>query len=336
MVKRSIELIGLPVISIEEGVEVGKIREIVLDPQKKEIMGLLVQDEKWWRDTKVVSFALISGIGEYAVTVENTSTVASLSSMPEIEELLESKVQVKGKEVITRSGRLIGKVQEYFVDPKSGKIEAYELVTPFSPEQEEIVLVPASCVLTIGKNVVVVIEEVDKYIKKGEVRPAMESWAKISPREEKITSTLSDTQVEELLKSAEKEISTSPEAPPKFEEEMEEVKKKEEEAPSEEAEIEDLSKTPSAPEVVEEVKPQAEEVEPAKPSEPVAKKPDLTKIFEERQKKFILGKKASRKIEDNEGNVLINEGEIITEDSIEKVKSAGKFMELTLSIKMEE
>ncbi|PIU61925.1 MAG: hypothetical protein COS84_10765 [Armatimonadetes bacterium CG07_land_8_20_14_0_80_40_9] len=278
MMKKSSELIGLPVVSIEEGVEVGKVKEIVLNAAKGEIMGLVVEDEKWYKEVKVVSSALIYGIGEYAVTIENTSAIVGLSSMPEMEELLENNIRAKGTKVITKGGRLIGSVDEYYVDVQNGKIEAYELT------DERII--PTSSVLTIGKQVLVVADDVEKHLKKN-ISEVLGEEGKVTPTPE----VKEKEKVPQPTPKVEKEV-------PKKEEEKVEIKEK---------------------------------VSPAL----AGKTTNLSKIFEERQKKFILGKKVNRRIETNEGVVIADLGEVVNEKIIEAAKQAGKFTELSMSVKTE-
>ena len=65
-------------------------------------------------------------------------------------------------------------------------------------------------------------------------------------------------------------------------------------------------------------------------------KESLSEIFERRQIKYMLGKKVSRDIEDDAGDIIIGAGNPITEDVIEKAKKAGKFLELSMNIEIEE
>ncbi|HDZ86554.1 MAG TPA: hypothetical protein ENH57_02555 [Actinobacteria bacterium] len=60
---------------------------------------------------------------------------------------------------------------------------------------------------------------------------------------------------------------------------------------------------------------------------------DLKQILEERQSKFMLGKKVDRDIADNEGNMIIKKGQEITKDTLEKAKKSHKFIVLSFCIK---
>lgn len=61
-------------------------------------------------------------------------------------------------------------------------------------------------------------------------------------------------------------------------------------------------------------------------------KEDVSKMFDEKHRKFVLGKKSTRRIEADNGDLIVDQDGEITDDVIQKAKSTGKFIELTMSI----
>lgn len=59
---------------------------------------------------------------------------------------------------------------------------------------------------------------------------------------------------------------------------------------------------------------------------------DAARLFEERQRQFLLGKRATKTIKFDSGGVIVAEGEDITEEIIKRAKKEGKIMELTLNL----
>jgi len=57
------------------------------------------------------------------------------------------------------------------------------------------------------------------------------------------------------------------------------------------------------------------------------------KVFEEHQRKYLLGRYTSKDILDEHNNVIAKEGEEITEELVKKVSEAGKYVELTMNSK---
>lgn len=56
------------------------------------------------------------------------------------------------------------------------------------------------------------------------------------------------------------------------------------------------------------------------------------KKFDEKQRKYLLGKQASRRIETDNGVLIVEQGGEINEEVIQKAKLAGKFVELSMNI----
>lgn len=56
-----------------------------------------------------------------------------------------------------------------------------------------------------------------------------------------------------------------------------------------------------------------------------------TRIFEERQQRFLKGRRVVEDIEDDEGNVLVKGGTIIDEEVVALVRKHGKLVELIMN-----
>ena len=85
------------------------------------------------------------------------------------------------------------------------------------------------------------------------------------------------------------------------------------------------------PVVSEEKAPVTPVAEPVTPK--VAAPDDSAKKFDEKNRKFLLGKKASRRIEADNGLVIVEEGGEITEEVLQKAKLTGSFVELSMNVR---
>ena len=54
-------------------------------------------------------------------------------------------------------------------------------------------------------------------------------------------------------------------------------------------------------------------------------------LFEQRQRQYLVGKKVTKSIYNSMGGIIINSGDIITEQLINEVKSNGKLIELVMN-----
>ncbi|MDR1438648.1 MAG: PRC-barrel domain-containing protein, partial [Clostridiales bacterium] len=114
--KRIKEIIGLPIISIFDGMEIGTVKNIIVNSSYRMINFLVVDSGLHFLGAKVIPTDQVLGIGEYAVTVEDDSVISTISKIPSAVELLEKNVMLIGCKVLTKKGRMCGEISEVFVD----------------------------------------------------------------------------------------------------------------------------------------------------------------------------------------------------------------------------
>lgn len=275
--KKSTDILGLPVISIMEGKELGNVKGLVINPLGGIVTALVGDDIKWYLEAKLLPFSAITGIGEYAVTIEDSNAVASISTAPEFEKLLSANIKVIGTKVLTKSGRIHGKVTEILIDD-AGQITACEIEDVAGQAAE----IPAQRILTYGKDVLIIKETADE-------QAPLAAATVVQPTVEPVTVAVPEPVVAP--------VSTPAAAETTVEETTVEV--------------------PTAP------------VAPAAANEASS---EAARKFDDKHRKYLLGKKANRRIETDNGMVIIEQGGEITEEVLQKAKLAGKFVELSMSI----
>ena len=100
--------------------------------------------------------AAIHGIGEYAVMVEQAEDLAAITASPEIIGLLDAGIKVIGAKVLTKSGRIQGKITEYSVDD-TGKITDCEVELC---EGQGDARLDSETILTFGKEVIIIADQI--------------------------------------------------------------------------------------------------------------------------------------------------------------------------------
>lgn len=158
IMKKSNQILGLPIISITDGQQVGSVKSLVINPDKGSIDFLTIEHDDWQVSVKAIPFKKVVGIGEYAVTVESESAIIDLNEIPIANQLVNKKIKINGTKVMTRKGELIGEVTEYYVDEENGQILGAMLKLPNSE-----VALSAPAVLTYGKDIIIVKEDVQNY-----------------------------------------------------------------------------------------------------------------------------------------------------------------------------
>lgn len=266
--KKSNEVIKLPIISISAGDQLGQVNSLVINPEKFSVDFLTIQQEDWQVSVKAIPFKKVIGIGEYAVTVENESSVIDLNEIPIANQLLNKKVGIIGSKIMTRKGELLGEILEYYLNDDNGELMGLSI----KAGQKDVIL-PISSVITLGKEMVIVNEH------------AKEAFL---------------TEAEQLMETA-----------GQTQEEASSPAKKSEPAVNKEA-----AETSSVKE--QEAERQKEQIE----------------VLKSKQAELLMGKKVTKNIYTKQGDLLVHEGNILTEADIVKAQQAGPsvFVELSMNV----
>ena len=296
--KKSIEIIGLPVISITEGRELGMSKTLLIDSKNGTIAAITIEDEDWYRGVKLLPYSSVIAIGEDAVTVTNSENILTLEDAGDYEAMMDANIKIIGTKAITKSGTIQGKVVEIYVGD-NGKIEKCEIEARDGSLSE----ITSDQISIFGKQVTVIDSDLEK--KTELIAPKAPAGAVEAPKAEE-----------------------KPSEEPKAEPAKAEAPKAE---PKQEAK-------PAEPKAAPAPAPKAEPKQEAKPA-PKAEAPKADpsiqmadKATEERHRRFLLGKTVTRKITTDSGVVLVNEGDTVTEEVLQKVKIANKFIDLSMNV----
>jgi uncharacterized protein YrrD len=158
--KKSKEIIGLPIISISDGTEVGKVKTVIINAEKGAIDYVVVDSGIQILSAKVIPTEYVLGIGEYALTIENEDAINDISKIPAAIDLLQKNIQVKGTKVLTKKGRLIGEIGDIYVNEDDHcSIIGLEFIADIT--QKNVRIIPRDSIITFGKNLVVVKDDVE-------------------------------------------------------------------------------------------------------------------------------------------------------------------------------
>ena len=155
--KKSVEILGLPVISITEGRELGMSKTLLIDAKNGNVAAITIEDEDWYRGVKLIPYESVIAIGDDAVTVTNSENILKLEEASDYENLLDENIRVIGTKAITKTGTIQGKITEVFVGD-NGRIEKCEITSPDGTTTE----VAADQISIFGKQVTVIDPEGEK------------------------------------------------------------------------------------------------------------------------------------------------------------------------------
>lgn len=312
--KKSKELLGLTVISIEDGKDLGNVSDFVINPSKGAVEYLIIDCGVKYLGLKVLPFGLVEGVGEYAVTVQSADALTELAEEADIKGLLEKDVHVTGTRVLSKKGKLIGTVSEFLVDDDAeGKISGCEL--DLGDDSDEKGIIPAEQIITFGKDILVVNEGVEGSLIKTDASSGME------PADDKNPSPSN-----EIITSAEKSSETVEQKPETVEQKSEPA---DEVQPAEPTIVQNES---SSAELSEETVSNSEKDESeGDKTENESQPSQAAMMFEQRQRKYLIGRKVTKRIESENGELIAEEGQVVTEELLDRAKQAGKFAELSMN-----
>lgn len=155
--KKSQEIIGLPVFSIIDGRKIGQVKDLVVNPEEGKLDFILVSNGSWYVGARVLPYKAVMGIGEHAVTTESENLLSNISDTSSANSLLQRNIELKGNRVLTNKGNLIGVISEYEIDEDNGKITRLEYKT--AQDESKTDIIEAGDVLTYGTDVIVIREK---------------------------------------------------------------------------------------------------------------------------------------------------------------------------------
>ncbi len=149
--KKSSQVVGLPIISIQSGSEIGQVKSLVINSADKTIDFLTVDHPDWDVSVKAVPFRKVIGVGEYAVMIEEEKAIFDLSEIPIANELVKKKISIIGTKIIDRGGQFHGEVNEFFLDDNTGRILGLQF-----KNNDAVHFLSTEYVITLGKDLLIV------------------------------------------------------------------------------------------------------------------------------------------------------------------------------------
>lgn len=316
--KTAQQIIGLPVISISDGNEIGKVKNVIINAAKGTVDFFIIDSGVRSLAGGVIPAARVLGIGEYALTIQEPDDISDIVKIPAAIELLQKNITVNGTRVLTKKGSLLGEAGDIYINEED---ESYGIVgVEFIPSKADARtgIIPRSSIITFGKNLLVVNDDVLTTLKE-----PTHDVVSLADEKKNYNSVLMQESP-----SFQEAIAASDTQP--AEEAAEDVQPVFEIADDSDSSLEII---PEAVDVAVSVEPPAEGVLVEEPPAQDVNEADMSasELFEYRQKQYLLGKKVSKTIYNNSGSTIVTAGEIITDEIVEEVKRNGKLIELVMN-----
>lgn len=125
--KPSKKFLSLPIISLQEGQQIGYVKSLILDAGTKALAAIVVDSKGFFKDQRIIPYSKVVSVGEDAITIDTESHVEKTTNLPELLELVKDKLTIIGTKMVTETGKTLGIADEYYVDKATGKIAQIEI-----------------------------------------------------------------------------------------------------------------------------------------------------------------------------------------------------------------
>jgi uncharacterized protein YrrD len=152
--RKGSDVIDKVVVTYDAGKKIERIRDLIFDQKRNQILGFLVEEKGLFRDAKVIPLQEVQAIGLNAIVVNSKESVVDADRVPAIKKILHENIVLIGTRILTTEGLDLGGLVDLFFDEHSGLVEGYEVSGGmFADAYSGRSFVPAPETLKIGYDV---------------------------------------------------------------------------------------------------------------------------------------------------------------------------------------
>ncbi|NLX90452.1 MAG: hypothetical protein GXZ07_02490 [Firmicutes bacterium] len=152
---------GFPVVSLEDGSMIGKVQELLADPEEKRVEALLVAEKVFLKGrTQFILYNRVKNIGKDVITVEAEKQPLTADLFTHLENL--KKYSFLGNNVISQDGDYLARVKDYTFNARTGQIESL-LLHDLREEVKGEIALRMEGVLKLGRDYVIARPDYAEY-----------------------------------------------------------------------------------------------------------------------------------------------------------------------------
>lgn len=161
------DVIGLRVVTMDEGKEVDRVHDVVYDPKENRVKALVIDEGGWFSDAKVLLIEDIYSIGKDAVVIESEERIRKAVDVNErVASIAREEQKLTKTKVITENGINLGAISDILFDTATGRVEEFEVSQGLKNLQSGRKTVRVDQVMTVGEDVTVVKAGAEEQLKR--------------------------------------------------------------------------------------------------------------------------------------------------------------------------
>jgi uncharacterized protein YrrD len=150
-------VLGMPVLSRQDGQKIGATRDIVIAKDHSRIVAFILDEGGLFSAATAVGMDNVVSFGKDAMIITDSKAVVRVDHFPEVKAIMEDRDGLVGKQVFTESGDLKGKVEDIYFDETTGNIVGLEVEGKFTSKHANAsVQLRPSDIVSIGPDAVVI------------------------------------------------------------------------------------------------------------------------------------------------------------------------------------
>ncbi len=158
--KKASDIIGLPVLCIQTGNQLGVVKDIACDPETS-VYGLILEPKTLFNEGKVIPIKDVKSLGDDAITVYVEDIAQPFDKIEQQHDDLIRGLycsgKLKGTKVVTSNGNELGSLEDVYFHEEVGTIIGYELSEGIVADiKEGRKYLPKPESMTEGKDVLIV------------------------------------------------------------------------------------------------------------------------------------------------------------------------------------
>jgi uncharacterized protein YrrD len=126
-VRKGKSIVGKDVLSLADGTRVETVSDVVIDPDGLRMVALVVDEGGFLSSSKAVPIDRVESFGKDAVVIADQRSVVSVADRAELKNLVERDDRLVGKKVFTVAGDKLGSISDIYFDESNGTIVGYEV-----------------------------------------------------------------------------------------------------------------------------------------------------------------------------------------------------------------
>lgn len=151
--RKANELIGKSIVHQTTGENLATVRDLVFEPNARQVAALLVDSGGLFRDARVISWGAIASIGD-VVMVTGDVPIQRAKDTPQVSDELRDDMQLTGTAIMTEQGERIGTVGDLFIND-AGEVVGYEVRQGFISDLAGRKFLDVDHVKTVGRDAII-------------------------------------------------------------------------------------------------------------------------------------------------------------------------------------